>query len=134
MAEVLLKGKNSPSRAWRRGDPVTVQADGFVWSYNETRAAWIASGRRAAEWPAEFYLLRVPGVSVARLTQYLVEWADTLDLGPRRLWRCLIDEIPLAIRDILTSTGMLTIGVDVTRAQVEARFRRKDTEAVADLS
>lgn len=120
MAEILVMARDSPSRAYRRGDIVTIQADGHEW------------GR--LEGLPDFYLLKVPGVSVTRLERYVADWTDTLNLGPRRLWRLVVDEIPAAIRNKLLTTGALTIGVDVTRAQVEARLRRKDTEVVADLT
>lgn len=120
MAEVLIMARNSPSGGYRRGDIVTIQSDGHEWGLLER--------------PPDFYLLKVPGVSVVRLERYLADWTDTLNLGQRRLWRLLIDEIPAGIRDTLLITGFLTIGVNVTRAQVEARLRRKDTEAVADLT
>jgi hypothetical protein len=134
VSEILIAGKDSPSRAYRRGDIVAIVPDGHVWGRYESLQVWIAEGRPAAEYPGEFYILKVPGVSVERLTVYLADWSDTLDLGYRRLWRFLASELTVGLRTQLLDTGFLTVGVDFTRAQAEARLRRKDTEALADLS
>jgi hypothetical protein len=134
MAEVLIAGKDSRSRAYRRGDIVYIAPDGHTWGRRESLAVWVTEGNAAADYPGEFYILKVPGVSVSRLTQYLEKWTDTLDLGYRRLWRFLASELSTNLRNKLLNEGFLTVGVDFTRAQAEARLRRKDTEAAADLS
>jgi hypothetical protein len=140
LAEFLFRGKNNGTTPahWRRGDLVVIREDGHTWGTLETKAAWVAAGHPAADWPGDFYLLKVPGLSVARAERFIEAWIDNNNdpggLGARAVWRVLISEIPTSIRNILLNTGQLTVGVDVTRAQIEARFRRKDTEATADLT
>lgn len=136
MCELLFRGKDNGTGPdhWRRGDLVTIQEDGHVWGKYETRAAWVAAGESPALWPQDFFLLRIPGLSVGRASRFIERWTDPGALGGRSVWRLLIAEIPQSIRDILLATGMLTVGVDITRAQLAARLRRKDTEATADLT
>lgn len=134
MAEMLIKVRASPSRAWRRGDIVVIMPDGHEWGTLEFLGSWVASGRHAELFPGDFFVVKIPGVTVTRLKVYLADWVDTLDLGPRRLWRLLLDELTQALLNKLRDEGFLTMGVDFTRAQLEARVRRKDTEATADFS
>ena len=122
MAEFLVRGVTNGTTAgkWRRGDIVSVQADGWNWGSKEVAP--------------DFYKIKVPGMSVAKARLLLGRWNDSVNLGDRCLWRVVVTDIPLAIRNVLLSTGQLTIGVDCTRAQAQAVLRRKDTEATADLT
>lgn len=138
MAEVLVRNKNNGTEAghWRRGDIVTIQPDGHVWGRLETKAAWIASGGAADDWNEDFILLKIPGLSVNRLQEYCQSWTDTLSLGGRSLWRLVVADVPLAIRNIATTNGELTIGPggDVTRAAAQNYIRRKSDEALSDFT
>lgn len=138
MAEALLFADNNthidPEKdrrgCWKRGMIVVVMPDGHVWGAREDPAQNPP--------PRKFVILKFPGVSIARIAKYLTEQTD--DAGGtllipvryrRRLWQIQYAELPLAARNQLIATGILTIGPtgDYTWAQVSNFFQRLDTDA-----
>lgn len=122
--------------SWKRGYIKDVKPDGFAWGKEEDPAT--AN-------PRLYALLKFPGVSVASFEKYLAAQMDDaggLLLVPvryrRRLWQIQYAELPLAARNKLATTGILTIGAngDYTWAQVKGFFMRLDTNAreTEDLS
>jgi hypothetical protein len=140
MAEALLFAANNTNHedpakdlrgSWKRGYLVVVKPDGWSWGREEDPAQTVA--------PRTFVLLKFPGVSVASVEKYLA--AQTDDAGGtllvaqvvrRRLWQVQYAELPLAARNKLATTGVLTIapsGGDYTWTQVKGFFMRLDTNA-----
>lgn len=135
MAEALLFAANNSNPdpvkdrrgCWKRGYLVVVKPDGHAWGREEDPAQNIA--------PRKFVLLKFPGVSVARVEKYLAAQMDDAGgalLEPvmfrRRLWQIQYAELPLAARQLLSTTGILTIGPtgDYTWDQVKGYFERLD--------
>ena len=122
MAEFLIAARDLPS-LYRRGDPITVQADGHRWGTAEILGD-------------EFYVVKVPSVTVdeARpLVRALYEDAvagdpelDAPDPEDRRIkrhkrgTRLVIDLLPVPKRSELTALGFTTL----TRGQAIAAYRR----------
>lgn len=116
--------------SWKRGYLVAVKPDGHTWGKEEDPAQTIA--------PRKFAVLKFPGVSVERIEKYLAAEMDDAGgilLVPvryrRKLWQIQFAELPLAARNKLATTGILTIGAsgDYTWAQVKGFFMRLDTSA-----
>ncbi len=117
---------------YKRGMPVTVQPDGHVWGLEESKQAWLAAGRLAADWPGHFVIVKIPGVSVAQVERVVdrqteddtgVEQVDaggTPKTFRRRRWRVLVDNIPNAIKNQLLTNGEVT----VTPVQVRKYVQR----------
>lgn len=92
---------------WARGHVVDVKPDGFAWGALENPQNFGTAAQR------RFAILKFPGVSLARIRKYLVAQQDAVD--PKitvrgRLWQIQWNSLPLAARNILASTGVLTIG------------------------
>lgn len=104
---------------WVVGHVVAVQDDGFAWGALEDPRNFATAAER------RFALFRFPGITVVRIQRYL---ATQLDVDGQtvirnRAWQIQWTSLPLAARNILTSTGVLTIGGpsgDFTWAQVRA--------------
>jgi hypothetical protein len=103
---------------WVVGHVVAVQDDGFAWGALEDPRNFATAAQR------RFALFRFPGVTIARVSRYLANQIDVNAVVIRnRVWQIQWSSLPLAARNILTSTGVLTIGGptgDFTWAQVQA--------------
>lgn len=91
---------------WKRGYVVVVKPDGHEWGREEDPALLVP--------PRKFALLKLPGVSVARVERYLVHQFDhvTGETFRRRLWQIQHAEFPAALRQKIANTGILTVGPD----------------------
>jgi hypothetical protein len=112
---------------WAVGHVVDVKPDDFAWGALEDPRNFATTAQR------RFALLRFPGVSVPRVQRYLAAQNDPSGPIPirGRLWQIQWNSLPLVARNILVSTGVLTIGPagDFTWAQVQAFVTRQDTGA-----
>jgi hypothetical protein len=110
MAEILLmainKSHSNPDKdaagCYKRGDPVMVRDDGHTWGTEETRAP-INGG--------VFVIIKLPGVLRSKVEKYVVSLKDDLDPTRdvrRRLWRVVVDELPVGVRNQLRDTGTYT--------------------------
>jgi hypothetical protein len=137
MAEILIRAKtNGPTGAhWQRGDIVCIVDDGWQWGRLETLAAWAASGGTATNWLADFYLLKVPGVSRQTLEGrgFLLE-QNTATGAARRNWRFAVDSLPNQIRNRLNNDGEVSVGSTITRAQAESVLLNKTTATNGSLA
>lgn len=133
MAEVLIRARTNGASAahWQLGDIVYIAPDGHTWGKLETKAAWVASGEDPALWPGGFWLIKIPGVSVDVIRYLRDRWAS--GAGGRRLWRLAFSDLPNQIRNRLNNNGEITVDVDISKANVASRIRRKDTNATATL-
>ena len=107
MAEFLIKAVNAtnpdPTKdergCYKRGDIVDVRPDGFAWGLEERLP--------------RFVQVQVTGVSVAAALAYIAPSTDPNQLDRdghpirirRRLYRVLVDTLPLAVRQQLSTTG-----------------------------
>jgi hypothetical protein len=139
MAEILIKARDhthpDPIKdqrgAYKRGMPVVVMPDGHQWGASEGLPA--------------FVVLKLPGISVERVQQFLEHIAvdETVEGAPRarvirrRLWQISWADLPAAARTRLANTGALTIaasGGDYTWSQIRNYLKRFDTGASAPAS
>lgn len=131
MAEILVIAANKshvdPNRdragCYKRGMPVIVQQDGHQWGLKERLPL--------------FVVIKIPGVSVARVLKYAQE--HKIDLGGekpeiyrRRRWIIRWDDLPQRAKNRLRDDGELIIapgaqGGDYTWAQVKSYFRNQET-------
>jgi hypothetical protein len=136
MAEILIRAKtNGPTGVhWQRGDIVFIADDGHSWGRLETLAAWVAAGGTATNWPADFYLLKIPGVARETLEArgYVFE-QNTATAAARRNWRFAVDSLPNQIRNRLNNDGEVTVGTTITRAQAEGVLINKTTATNGSL-
>lgn len=131
MSEILVKARDhthpDPIKdqrgAYKRGMPVCVMPDGHTWG--------------SAEGLPAFVVLKLPGISVERVRQFLEPIADA-EGAPvrRRLWQIAWSGLPAAARSKILATGALTIGQggDYTWAQFRNYLKRFDTGASAPAS
>jgi hypothetical protein len=134
MAEILFMNRtNGPDAAhWKIGDIVAVKEDGHEWGLEESKSKWIAAGRIGAEWTGAFFLLKLPGVTVAQVEQFLADFpAATATQGGRRLWRFNVESLTANQLNSLITKGEFVSNVDLTEAQIKDKIRRKDTNAAA---
>lgn len=110
MAEILIKAAaarqldaRKAARCYQVGDPVVVMPDGHVWG-------------RAESLP-DFWVLKLPGVSVEEASAFLARGEDDTR---RRQWSLPVADLPANARAHLRD-GVLT----ATRAQAQAWLRRK---------
>lgn len=119
MAEILIKAisvTNSDAAkdlrgCYKRGDPVVIKPDGHEWG--------------AEERLPKFVVVRITGVTVAQVEKYLQAHEIDGVVQRRRLYRLLLDDVPLAIRNQLRDTGF----VEVTFQQVRNFIQNKVTQA-----
>lgn len=112
--------------SYKRGDVVVVQPDGHQWGRLETAP--------------KFVVVKVPDVTVEQARRFIeAEGATEVDpftgtsrfvVSRRRRWRVRVDDVPLAIRNVLRDTGEVT----VSYAQVRPFLENKTTLAVADAA
>lgn len=134
MAEVLFRSiTNGPgANHWKLGDIVAVRDDGWTWGRLETRAAWVAAGGIAEEWPGGFFLLKIPGVSVTTIEYMISLFPEATDIqGARRLWRFDVASLTQNQLNSLLAKTEFTTDVDLTSQQAKDKIRRKDTNAAA---
>jgi hypothetical protein len=121
--------------AYKRGFPVVVMPDGWVWGTEERLP--------------KFVVIKIPGVPISKVLKYILpEMSDILDLEGnqftyrRRRWQIRWVDLPLAARTKLANIGVLTIkaggyagGYDYTWSQIKAYFRDLKTgqNETADL-
>jgi hypothetical protein len=127
VAEILIKAVDAthadPEKdrrgCYKRGMPVVVMPDGHAWG--------------AEERLPRFVVLKLPGVAVAKVQQFIAQDHEGEALYRRRLWKLFVDEIPLAVRNKLVAQGYITIGPggDFTWTQVRNYIRNLRTNALA---
>ena len=134
MAEVLFRSvTNGPgAKHWKLGDIVAVRDDDWAWGRLETRAAWVAAGGIAEEWPGGFFLLKLPGVAVSTVEYMLEKYPEATDAqGMRRLWRFDVASLTQNQLNSLLAKTVFEADVDLTSQQAKDKIRRKDTDAAA---
>lgn len=126
MAEILVKAQDASVSndalkdrrgCYKRGYPVVVMPDGNPWGTEERLP--------------KFVVFKFPLVPVDRLQKYVKQW----DGVQRRRWRIRWVDLPAAARNLLLSTGEVTIkarpeytgSFDYTWAQVRDFFRNDET-------
>lgn len=108
----VSKGHPDPTKdrrgCYKAGDPVVVRPDGWQWG--------------AAEGLPLFWVVKVPGATVAQLEQY-VEALSNADgtVNRRRSWSIDTAKMPGNIRNQLNTTGVITI----TLTQVQNFLTKK---------
>lgn len=108
MAEILVMARDGARNAdpekdrrggYKRGMPVVVMEDGHEWGREEGLPT--------------FVVLKLPGVSAARVRKYLDPETDAARaVVRRRLWQIQWSELPAPARQRLAQTGALTIKAD----------------------
>jgi hypothetical protein len=134
MAEILFCAttRGPAVGTYKIGDIVVIRPDGWPWGLMETKAAWLAAGRLEAEWNGDFFLLKLPGVSVATIEYLIAAFpTGTAIQGARRLWKFDYDSLSTPQKNSLASKGGFTADIDLTSNQVKAKVIRKDTLAAA---
>ena len=145
MAEILLRARAAPAgltpkqlrlSGKDRGRIIAVKPDGWGWGRKEV-------------WPA-FALLKVPGISVAKIEKYaqpqLVEDPTDADWDPvskriqnvyrARRWQIRWNDLPQGVKNkVVANNGVLTIKAgsytgpsDYTWPQVKSFFRNLETD------
>lgn len=109
--------------SYKRGMIVLAKPDGWAWG--------------ALEGLPRFAIIKVPTISVASAEKYLANQMDEFfpeQVYRRRLWIIRWASLPLAARNTLANTGVLTIKAgsysgtfDYTWAQVKQYFRNQLT-------
>jgi hypothetical protein len=130
MAEILVKAidatHSNPAKdlrgSYKRGMPVVVMPDGHPWGGQERLPL--------------FVVIKVPLVPVSAVLKYIEQYNDA-EGAPirRRLWQIRWADLPLAARNTLASTGMLTIkataaytgSFNYTWTQIKQYFRNLRT-------
>ena len=116
MAELLVKAVDAthgdPAKdargCYKRGDPVVVMPDGHTWG--------------ALEGLPKFWVVKVPGATVAQLEQYVEALTDAQGATVRRrAWFGDTTKLSGAVRNQLTNTGTIT----VTLTQVQNFLTKK---------
>ena len=146
MAELLVFTRNNThadfivdrTGCYKSGHIVVVQADGFAWGKNESKAAWVAAGNTAATFPGDFVVVKIPGVAV-QTVQDIISCQTADDAGVpvvdadgrpkvfrRRGWQLVINSIPTAIKNALLANGEIT----VTPSQIRNYIQRVRDNAV----
>jgi hypothetical protein len=101
MAEILIKAVDATmpdptldaQQSFKRGHPVVVMPDGWNWG--------------AAEGLPIFVILKIPGLPVSAVNAYLAPYVDVdgVTVLRPRLWKVMIDTLPTAVKNALTTTG-----------------------------
>jgi len=112
MAELLVMAvsKGAAAGHWKRGDIVYIAPDGWNWGTHEFLGAWTAAGNSAATFPGNHVVIKVPGVSVAKLQHLKADLMTGGQMTGRSLWQVAVASLPANIKTLLQNTGTLTIG------------------------
>lgn len=137
MAELLVKAKHTlygdvekQKGIWRRGDVIDVRPDGFEWGRQEYKANWIASGETPESWHGQTFLVKIPGVAVAKVETILEGEDDESGKILRRRKKYLaVDATPQQIKDKVGNDYEIT----VTPLQIKNFLRDKDTDNELNL-
>lgn len=130
MAEMLLMAEDNPSaKGFKRGDIVAIKPDGWAWTAQESKAAWIKAGRPAGQWPRRFAVVKIPGVSEERLRPLLDVELDVLLQPLRKRRRFLdLDGAGVAVRQQVGRDYEVT----VAPGQLRSLFKQRSDLAVFD--
>lgn len=104
MCELLIKAQDGANGIWLRGRIATIMPDGHVWGSKEA--------------PPDFYIVKVPGVSVDTARTYLEEWHH------RPAFELLISDTVTDTFSYRMTVGASTTKGGLTFAQVENYFTR----------
>lgn len=117
MAEILVKAVDATNPdpvkdaagCYKRGDPVVIMPDGHPWGREEGLP--------------KFWIVKVPGATVAQLQQYVdaLLAADGETRVRRRAWSLDTARMSGGVRNTLNNTGTIT----VTLTQVQNFLQRK---------
>ena len=133
MAELLVMRQNKshpdPTKdqrgCYKLGDVVVVKEDGHTWGKEE---------HPATSTTPMFFLVKIPGIPASRVEQFIESEYSTVDpetgiaeVTRRRRWHIRANDVPLAIRNQLLSTGEVT----VTWTQIRNYVQNKLTLEVA---
>lgn len=133
----MARSRGQDDTDWRLGDIVFVAEDGHSWGREESLAQWVADGNRAADFPGNFVIIKIPDVSVAKLARLRARAADSAGRDTlRRIWSVTLASLPAGIKTKLQTTGTITIGPggDVTAAQAANFVASKIDGAHPDLT
>jgi hypothetical protein len=138
MCEVLIcaKTRGSTGADMQRGDLMVVGVDGHTWGKLETRAAWVAAGEDPAAWPADFYLLKIPGKSrdVFDVT-YNKPWLDAQgSIVAQSLWQFRVDELGSQQLKTFSDTGEFSADNAARKSAIESVFRNKSSSEFGSLA
>ena len=138
MCEVLIRAKTNGNTGdhWQRGDIVAVQPDGHLWGRLETKAAWIASGGLADEWPGEYFLLKIPGRTATDFEDlYRKQWRDATNtvVVARSVWQFRIDDLSDTELRKFLDTGEYTADTAVRKAVINEIFRNKASQELGTV-
>jgi hypothetical protein len=150
MPALLCINDNFGSRV--RGDVLQVWPIDHVFRPGESKAAWIADGRDAADWPNIFFLLNIDvgdaaadavAVENMRVTLIELDTDDVLESDAsqpsgfrvrareikRRKRYLAVDALPSAVKNTIRDEGEIT----VSPVQIRPYFRHKETDQTVEL-
>jgi hypothetical protein len=141
MAEILIKAfdntypdpEKDQKGCYKRGMPVVVMPDGHIWG--------------SSEGLPNFYILKLPGVSVDKVQHFINPETEDggldyrgrpiINMVRRRVWKIFIEDLPQATINKLNNTGEIIISPagDYTWTQVRNYIKKITTNelAAADL-
>lgn len=110
MAEVLVKAVSvshtDPVKdargCYKVGDPVVVMPDGHVWGVSEGLP--------------NFWIVKVPGATVAELEGYLVSILAGSVITRRRRWFADTSKMTGGVRNTLLTTGVISVPLTTVQA------------------
>lgn len=128
MAEILIKAVDANHEdpiqdllCYKRGDIVVVKRDGWPWGKEELKA------------PKDggvFVRLKLPGVPVSSVEKYIEQHNIIEGEGSkarsvvkrRRIWRLVVDELPVGVRNQFNTTGEYTTTVAAIRNYIHDKI------------
>ena len=129
MAEILIRAVNNGDvenkQAYKIGMPVVIMQDNHLWGSKES--------------PPNFYLLKVPFISVDKVLKFIkpqmVTIADEEIIYRRRLWKIRVKDLPTVVKQkfkdngelIIKATDTYTGEYDYTWTQIKNYFRNLQT-------
>ena len=118
------------AQRYKKGDVVTVQADGFAWGVYESKSVWLAAGNAAEDWPGHFALVKITGADPDKVRTMLSSDEDADgSMTLRRLNKLDIDATPSQIKNKIGTDYEVTVTVN----QIQNYIKRKSDGTVLDL-
>lgn len=147
MCEILIFVRNNTHTdqtedrrgCYKRGDIVGVFEDGHVWGRQESKQQWLAEGGTAASWPGQgkFVIVKLPGIALVKAQQLLEHQLGEDDTGAvfqdkngrqqvfrRRRWRVSFDNLPVSVRNTLSTSGEITLSTAAQRQAFRDQLKR----------
>lgn len=104
------------------GDFVDIRGDVVLWGAMESKQEWIAQGNDPALWHGMTFLIKVPGLEMAKVIAVLDRDIVNEIMRARGVWHIPLSVIPQSIMDVIDQDGEYTVTITQLRNFIKKKL------------